>query len=351
MQHLNQTPRKLYQKTIDIYKTGEKYGIEFELEASNYLPSQKTINELKLPISRKQDNSLRGNSAEFITSIPLSFEDVKKVCDDFYTLLKEHKTKILENSPRTSTHVHINFEDRPIKKIIDFICLFYSVENLILSLAGPKRIHNQFCYSLQDAEQQLQQLENLLSWEKNVNNPGTFKYANLNICNLSTIGTLEVRSLEGYPTKQKLFTWLQILHEIYEVSQNNDFSVQSHIIENISALSPARWLTRTIPTLAKALEAIPEYQIEQAIYEDFRLIQPFIYKYNTVLNKLQKEGREPEKKLELKKPDLSNIEIKLEEENNLVEELMRWQERQYAAYIRLKNLPQHRIIKKVEDNF
>jgi hypothetical protein len=266
---------------------GEVYGIEFELECENYLPNQTRLDADNVNLVRIKDDSLRGHSGEFISNFPQTKEELLKTCTNFYKTLKGFKSKVIEDSPRTSTHIHINFADKSFKQVLNFCLLFYCVEEILLSFAGPKRINNQFCLPLKECEGQNYLIECLISNQNNpsLSNQQNYKYSNLNITALTRHGSLEVRSLPGYPSLETLETWLNMLSNIYRVSTKRDFNPYKAIVENLSQMGPREWLKFTLPEIANVCSMVPEKELNNSIYSNFRLIQQHIVTVNNLLKK------------------------------------------------------------------
>lgn len=273
-------------------------GAEFELEATNHFPAIETLQEKKLNFARHEDNSLRNRGVEFITNIPT---DPFTLVSDYRKLKEEIRithTKILEDSPRISTHLHINFLDRSLKEIINFIATCYILEDFIISYAGDKRISNQFCLSVKDAEYQLENFATLISQQiPQLSNEGTFKYSNINLCSIPTKGTVEIRSLKGYPDVDHFNHWVHIFADIYRKCCSPNFNVQQDLMRAISQASPFVWFKDTFPHFFALMIAngMTEEQINQAIFSNLRNIQYLLNRFSIALEKeelLIQQGKE-----------------------------------------------------------
>src|SRR5690242_19109605 len=90
--------------------SGDKFGLELELEGRNVAMADVAVKGW----GRHQDGSLRGESVEYTTIGAVTFENAKKLVTDLFKKFEENKVKI-KDSIRTSTHVHLNFSDKPLK--------------------------------------------------------------------------------------------------------------------------------------------------------------------------------------------------------------------------------------------
>jgi hypothetical protein len=165
------------------------------------------------------DGSLRNYGIEFILQKPLDFLDTMVALDEFGRLFKD--VPFLKDQPGTSVHVHLNFLNRPIIEIANFITVFTLFENLLTEFAGTARRSNLFARPHRVADGQLQnvlsmfkQLEsggkNAVVWSENAT-----KYANLNIATLGKLGSLEIRCFRGTTDVAEIQEWVAILHDLY----------------------------------------------------------------------------------------------------------------------------------------
>lgn len=280
-------------------------GAEFELEATNHYPSLETLAAKKINFTRHEDNSLRNRGVEFVTHNPT---DPQQLIKDWVLLKEELKlthTKIIEDSPRISTHLHINFQDRTLKEIINFVATCYILEDFIIYYAGDKRISNQFCLSVKDAEYQLENFNNLISQNiRGMGGENNYKYSNINLCSLPTKGTIEIRSLKGYPSVSQFANWVNIFKEIYETCCKPNYDMQQNLMQEISRESPFVWFKNTYPRFFKCIHAegdgLTAEEINTGIFSNLRNIQYLLNRYQTYAEKeeleLQKNKQNPSKK-------------------------------------------------------
>lgn len=200
-------------------------GIEIETESKNVYqtPQLKFWNAI-------QDGSLRDFGIEYLLKGPVGrgreLQEALKEWDDKVN----NKFKLIPDSNTTSVHVHLNFLNNSWIELANFWCTYFLVENLLQKIAGPDRLSNLFAMPLCDAEGELDGLLTLvrhigiLQHRKLSLSPENYKYAALNLCNLTKLGTMEVRSLEGTTDIKRIETWVNILLSI------KDFSCQKDLI-------------------------------------------------------------------------------------------------------------------------
>ena len=98
---------------------GNVFGVELELEGRNVGLADVATRGW----NRHHEPSLRGESIEYATAGAKTLEDTKKIVTDLFKKFDDNKVK-LNDTVRTSTHVHLNFSDKPVKHMINFFSLF-----------------------------------------------------------------------------------------------------------------------------------------------------------------------------------------------------------------------------------
>lgn len=216
---------KLCEHRTGVYvsKLGE-VGIEIETES----PVPYTSDSLKY-WSAHGDGSLRNYGVEFVLRTPLDVDSKKYIeaLNEFDTFSK--KQKFLE-SVYTSVHVHLNFVDKDVKCIANFIVLYVILENVLTRYCGPDRDGNLFCLKTADAETSVELYRNLIerlgtgltSVSKKFLgslNANTNKYSGLNVVPLRTLGSIEVRTHPGTTDVEVIDRWVHILHRLYTLAE------------------------------------------------------------------------------------------------------------------------------------
>lgn len=214
-------------KIVDeLTKVGWKYkpyngevGIEIETESiTPYdIPSMKYWTTVR-------DGSLRDFGVEYILTGPINRgKELEAALGEWNT--KINKTvKLIPDSVSTSVHVHLNFLQDKWVTMVNFITSYFLMENLLIRYSGPTRLSNLFCLPICDADYDIEQICNMIqsvgrNAYKRVNmNVDEHKYAALNFCNLSKLGTLEVRSMRGTTDIDVIRKWVHILMAIKDFS-------------------------------------------------------------------------------------------------------------------------------------
>jgi hypothetical protein len=207
---------KLYSivEHIKVYK-GAVFGVEVEMEGKG-LP----LKEPDKHWSYEKDNSLRGDSCEFVINYPENHSKTINKLEHLSALLQQYRIKPVF-SFRTSTHVHLNVSDMEVTHILNLIYLYYLLEGCFMHFSTPSRIGNRFCLRLKDADGFLPLLVSVFKNNgRSLNHlpKNELKYASLNIAPLSTYGTLEFRSLYGTVDSKILSSWLKAIENLRSIA-------------------------------------------------------------------------------------------------------------------------------------
>lgn len=215
-----------------------RYGIEIETEAkglSSY-PKDFLVSALdpvtahsywetpSIPMWKAvKDGSLRNFGVEFIFKGVYTYEETKKALDEF--MIGTSKVKFLDGEVGTSVHVHCNVQNENLVFLGNFLTNLILFENLLVEFSGETRRANLFALPTKSAEGNLhnivrmfKELEkgNLRAINHDENN---VKYAAINICNLSTLGSIEIRCFRGTTNTNAIYQWVSLLNKIYEASK------------------------------------------------------------------------------------------------------------------------------------
>lgn len=181
---------------------GAKVGLELEVEGSR-LPSH--VNEMW---EVKPDGSLRGG-LEYVFSQPLGSVNTKQALEAIAECFKTNRT-VTDYSFRTSTHVHVNVSNLSLDVVKAIITLFHLFEDEYINFCARGRKANRFCLGMKDGEGVIQNIKRFFT-DNNVPRADHGKYSAMNMCTLSTFGTLEFRTLEGTDNWERIYTWVRVL--------------------------------------------------------------------------------------------------------------------------------------------
>lgn len=265
--------------------TGE-VGLEIECEGMNLFNS---------PIqfwTTHVDNSLRSHGdhppIEYVLSKPISRDTVPKALNYLSKKLKEAGSTI-DDSTRTSVHVHVNCLPLTIKQIYQYICLYMIFEELLVDFSGPGRPGNLFCLRAKDAEYNVQVLEQAVRNE-NFNEVfnGEIRYTACNTASLGKFGSLEFRSLRGTVDQELIQVWVDTLLRLKDVALKYDNP--RDIVEDFLRLQPEMFLKKVFygSDIYQSLRGISKRS--QCMWDGLRLMRDVAYavsweKYDPELEK------------------------------------------------------------------
>lgn len=211
-------------------RTTGDVGVEIELEGDNLLPGGLPCKGWDIHM----DNSLRGpkgmgqGGAEYTTRGAISLADVRSAVGRLNDVLHNAKVILREDSPRTSTHIHVNVQDLSYIDTFGYITLFAAIEPLFLNLCGPRRDGNSFCVTSFDSG-------DLPDWYHEVfralegHRPGTYtelpnrgKYASLGTFRMHDLGTLEARCFPCSVDPDEIHKWCTWLLNIKDMVRRQD---------------------------------------------------------------------------------------------------------------------------------
>ena len=253
---------------LGITKTIGEIGIEIEIESLTPIVHDKIKNW-----SRKEDHSLRGFSAEYVTSSPVSFANVEQHLLTLKTALEENNI-IIEDSFRAGIHIHTNILDFYPAQIGNFCALYYVLEDVLIKYCGFSREGNLFCLTLSSAEDPLNKLIDFLqSNNLNVLNRDNIRYAALNLSSIPRHGSLEFRALKTTKDWNKILNWVKIIQKLKEYSLTIPTPVE--ISYQISSIGPEHFAKQVLGDELYKEILIPN--ISSTIMRSLRNIQELIH--------------------------------------------------------------------------
>lgn len=234
MKDYNKTIRELFGCAA---KKGE-VGLEIEVEG------QGLIHGPVRPFwGYHEDGSLRGpENAEYVLMQPIERKLVPNALENLFTALQKQGSKLRKNSPNTSVHVHLNFQDVSLKQTYTTICTWYILEEALMEYCGAERTGNVFCLRGSDAEAQLQRLASAIRYGRvgDLNDPDGLRYSALNYTSLAKFGSLEFRGLGGVYDPKEIQIWVDILTSLKDFSLR--FSDPAELLMEFSRSGPEEFL-------------------------------------------------------------------------------------------------------------
>ena len=197
-------------------KEGNPYphfaGIELELENVE-LTGPKMKQWKNVP-----DDSLR-NGMEFVTKEPYTGARLAAAIAEFYA-----NKVAFQNSPRTSTHIHINVTDMKVSELRAMFAISYMVEFALFRVLDPARKYCGYCMQLTDMNPK--RATTFLTADE----PGTFvqsmggpnanKYYGFNINSVRKHGTAEFRYFPGGPDEEQLKQWVKYCQQVKSAAKS-----------------------------------------------------------------------------------------------------------------------------------
>jgi hypothetical protein len=243
-------------------------GIEVEVEGRN-LPDM--IGKFW---GCHKDGSLRGESMEYTLNAPIPQAQINEAMNVLDQAFINFGSKI-NDSYRTSVHVHINAQHMKIRDVYTFICLYMTLEELLIDLCGRQRAGNLFCLRSSDAEFLTQTLKNSLRTGHYANlSSDQLRYCAINVAALGKYGSIEFRAYRGTTDKEAISLWAHLLCELR--NSTIKFKNPQDLCEQFSKIGPKAFLSTVFPdTIAKIFYRAKDF--EERLYQGVRNAQDIAY--------------------------------------------------------------------------
>lgn len=264
-QNILQTLGAKYKKA----KAGD-VGIEIECEGHNFNPGGDGVFWKGVA-----DGSLRGESMEYVLVAPILYADVKKALSSLKRVFADNGT-ILNQSYRTSVHVHMNFSKNTVIETVNFITMYYIFEELLFDIAGSERSGNLFCLKASDAEYIVNYIKDILKGARAWHDLSSdyIRYAAMNLKALCDHGSIEFRGFRGTDDFDSIEEWVQILKEIKDFSLK--YKNPQEICLEFSRKSPIGFVNECFSApIARKISALPG--MYERLYEGVRVAQDIAY--------------------------------------------------------------------------
>lgn len=281
-------------------RVGNLFGVELEVEgrgvAMEGIPSRNW--------KRVEEGSLRGENIEYVFSQPCSYEEAIKRVNKLFETFQKNGVKI-NNSYRTSTHVHLNFSDKTVKQVILFFFVHTIIEELLELYCGEHRKGNLFCMSTRDNEELIVSLDLAIFAFRNFRDFGeNIRYCAANLAALNKFGTIEIRTMRGADTANQVNTWLNILNQLYEFALNTEMT-PVELIEQLSFRGSEGFLKMIFDeeTVKALLRTWPAAMLLHVSFlNGVRLLQLLAYKLEPLWTKKYEVPNAQKNRMELNDP-------------------------------------------------
>lgn len=247
-------------------------GLEIEVEGRGVW-----INSPVAGWTVHEDGSLRGEeNCEYVFNKPYNFDSAKEKVAALYKQFEAQKTK-LDNSNRTSVHVHLNVLSFHMNRITSLIALWFIHEDILTRWCGDHRTGNLFCLRAKDAPAIVEDFRRFI---KNGTIPrDNNHYAALNGDALRKFGSLEVRTMRGSAEPEPVIQWLDILQRLYDASAN--YPDPRTICEHFSMNGPANFFYElfgeNISRIIREGVNMTEEEMRDSLYEGVRFAQELCF--------------------------------------------------------------------------
>lgn len=259
-------------------------GIEIEVEGNKFPKHEyegyEAVDPHFIPKTwdYHRDGSLRGaDNAEYVLRKPLKFGEVEKAVKDLWKMFEDYGT-VLDDSNRTSVHVHLNVQQWYINRLCSFMCLYFSVEELLTAMCGDHRVGNLFCLRAKDAPGIISEIRKFFVKNGSYKFSNGMHYAGFNSSPLHRFGSVEIRTLQGCKDPAEIIQWVQILQRLYDLSE--EYTDPRQVIEGFSGEGPMGYAERVLgPFFGTVISrsGMSYSEINNSLYDGIRLAQDLSY--------------------------------------------------------------------------
>lgn len=246
--------------------TGE-IGVEVEVEGGN-LPAA-----IPSYWRADKDNSLRGESREYVLSKPAPRDKVHNYLKYLKKRLEANNAVVVD-SPRTSVHVHINVSELNMIQLYTFMTLYFLFEDILTEYAGEGRVGNLFCLSAKDAEFTVDWLVKAAIAQNWNDNPDGMRYSSLNVCAVRKFNSLEFRALRGTVDPDVIFEWITLLLALKDAAKK--YETPCDVVEAFSIQGPVDYLREIFPENYDKFQRFKSIN-KDSMWESCRLAQEIGY--------------------------------------------------------------------------
>lgn len=272
--------------TLNRKPTKGQVGLEIEVEGQRLPYPSPEVRGALSPVpfpnddtwSYVHDGSLRGlENAEYLLSKPIDFDDVPLAIESLWDKFKKSNS-VLDDSNRTSVHVHLNAQTFHLNRLTSFMALYFIVEEILTEWCGDHRVGNLFCLRAKDAPAIISQIRKFIQNDGASSLDTNLHYSALNAHSLIKYGSLEIRTLRGVTDPKVILDWVAILERLYVLSA--DFADPRTICDMFSGEGPIAFfeniLGDKVDVVRKGIN-MDEMAIRESVYEGMRLAQDLCY--------------------------------------------------------------------------
>lgn len=261
-------------------------GIEVEVEGNKFPKHQQSgVQHAKdperIPPEWKslKDGSLRGaDNQEYVLKAPLPFDAIPGAVNNLFKMFTDYGT-VLDDSNRTSVHVHVNVQSWHMNRLTTFMAMYYILEEILTEWCGDHRVGNLFCLRAKDAPALIRHVREFVRSDgRSGFSSNIHHYAALNTHALNKYGSLEFRTLRGVLEPTPIIEWVSIIRRLYDLSSN--YPDPRELVETFSGEGPFGFLDSVLGDKAYVIRqgiSMTDYQIRESLYDGIRMAQDICY--------------------------------------------------------------------------
>ena len=260
-------------------------GLEIEVEGNKFPKPpnwQNAMSGIGMPglpgWSFCKDGSLRGqDNAEYVLTNPIGFDEVPEKMEALWKAMTDYGT-VLSESNRTSVHVHLNAQGFHLNRLASFMALWFCFEEVLTEWCGEYRVGNLFCLRGKDAPAIVKYARDFIKSDAQTNLGEQLHYGGLNVNALFKFGSLEIRTLPGVDSPQRVVEWVNILRRLYDMSK--EFSDPREICSLFSMHGPMAFFEKILGDTADVVRQGISFdgdQVKDSMYEGIRMAQDICF--------------------------------------------------------------------------
>lgn len=248
-------------------------GIEIEVEGNQFkkqgVPS---------PWKYVKDGSLRGqDNAEYVLNGPIDFDAVPAATKKLWKMFADYGS-VLDDSNRTSVHVHMNVQEWHLNRLASFLCAYYTVEEILTEFCGEHRVGNLFCLRGKDAPGLVSRIRRLIRIGEAQSFTDGLHYGALNPQAIQKYGSVEIRTMRGAMEAEEVDQWVSILRRIYDLSAS--FPDPRALVDLFSGEGPSAFLDLILGeyrTIVLEGVSFDHQRVLQSLYDGILIAQDIAY--------------------------------------------------------------------------
>jgi len=205
------------------------------------------------------------------------FDEVPKALSDLWEMFHRYGS-VLDESNRTSVHVHLNALTWHVNRICAFTSMYVALEEVLTNWCGVHRVGNLFCLRAKDAPGIISKARSFFcSGDLNCLDDG-LHYAGLNLHSLLKHGSIEVRTMRGVSDPEIIQVWVDVLRNIYELSEQ--FPDPRAICETFSGGGSRRFASMVLGQHSNQILSecgLTPSQVDESVRQGVRMAQRLCY--------------------------------------------------------------------------